>query len=246
MEKTTMGERFKTDGNPMIVCPYCHGSGRPFDDIRGVNARDGVGFWLRNKNKVAFLIGCLRKEFNLDKAKISVRKLAKSAGIVLTSYDLAEFQESLLSRDLIASEEDASLVKSILLEKGLSANRSIEAFESRRKTKIMPLVLKRKVWWEPVPGASSYVVYLSEDRAIFEPDNFLWETTPGIISKRVVGKTEVILPDDWPEFPKEPGTYYIGITSRDDLGNQSDPFLVSGSFKFLAPPAPSQGGIESL
>jgi hypothetical protein len=246
MEKTTMGERFKTDSNPMIVCPYSHGSGRPFDDVIGVNVRDGGGFWLKNKKKVAFLIGYLRKEFNLDKAKISVRKLAKSAGIVLTSYDLAEFQESLLWRDLIADEEAASLVKSILLEKGLSANGSIEAFELRRKAKIMPLVPKRKVWWEPVPGASSYVVYLSEERVIFEPDNFLWETTPGIISKRVIGKTEVILPDDWPEFPKEPGTYYIGITSRDDSGNQSDPFLVSGSFKFLAPPAPSQGGIESL
>ncbi len=246
MGKTTTGERFRTDSNPMIVCPYCHGSGRPFDDVRRVNAGDDGGFWLKRKKKVAFLIGYLRKEFNLDKAKISVGKLAKSAGILLTSYDLAEFQESLLARDLIASGEAASLVKSILIEKGLSANGSIEAFELRRKPKIMPLVLKRKVWWGPVPGASSYVLYLSEDRAIFEPDNFLWETTPGIISKRVIGKTEVILPDEWPEFPKEPGIYYIGITSRDDLGNQSDPFLVSDSFKFLAPPAPSQGGIESL
>jgi hypothetical protein len=246
MEKTTMGERFKTDNNPMVVCPYCHGPGRPLDDVRGVGVRNGGGFWPRNKKIVAFLREYLRKEFNLGKAKISVRKLAKSAGIVLVSYDLAEFQKSLLTRDLIASEEAASLVKSILLEKGLSAEGSTEAFELRRKAKIMPLVIKRKVWWEPVPGATSYVVYLSEDVAIFEPDNFFWETTPGIISKPVIGKTELILPDDWPEFPKEPGTYYIGITSRDDLGNQSDPFIVSGSFKFLAPSAPSQGGIESL
>jgi hypothetical protein len=246
MEKTTMGERFKTDSNPMIVRPHCLGSGRPFDDVRGVNVRDGGGFWLKKKKKVAFLIGYLRKEFNLDKAKISVRKLAKTAGIVLTSYDSAELQEGLLWRDLIAAGEDASLIKSILLEQGLITNGLIEAFELRRKAKIMPLVLKLKVWWEPVPGASSYVVYLSDDRAIFEPDKFLWENTPGIISKRVIGKTEVILPDDWPEVPKEPGTYYIGITSRDDLGNQSDPFIVSGSFKFLAPPAPSQGGISSL
>jgi len=147
---------------------------------------------------------------------------------------------------LMADEEAASLVKSILLEQGLSTSGLTEAFELRRKAKIIALVHKRKVWWEPVPGASSYVVYLSDDRAIFEPDNFLWENTPGIISKRVIGKTEVILPDDWPEGPREPGTYYIGITSRDDIGNQSDPFLVSGSFKFLAPPAPSMGGIESL
>jgi hypothetical protein len=246
MEKTTTGERFKTDNNPMVVCPFCHSSRRPLGDARGVSVRNGGGFWLRNKKIVALLIEYLRKEFNLDKAKISVRKLAKSAGIVIASYDLAELQESLLSRDLIASEEDASLVKSILLEKGLSPDGSIEAFELWRKAKMMELVIKRKVWWEAVPGASSYVAYVSVDRTIFEPDNFLWETTPGIISKRVIGKTELILPDDWPEFPKEPGTYYIGITSRDDLGNQSHPFIVSGSFKFLAPSAPSQGGIESL
>jgi len=104
MEKTTMGERFETDSKPMTVGSDCLGSGRPFDDVRGVRARDGGGIWLRNKKKVAFLIGCLRKEFNLGKAKISVRKLAKSAGIVLTSYDSAEFQEGLLWRDLIAAE----------------------------------------------------------------------------------------------------------------------------------------------
>ena len=245
MEKITTGERFKTDDNPMIVCPHCHSSRRPLDDVRGVSIWNGGGFWLRNKKIVAFLIKYLRKEFILDKAKISFRKWAKSAGIVLASYDLTEFQESLLPRD-IASEEAASLVKSILLEKGLSAGSSIEAFKLRGKIMSKELVMKRKVWWEPVPGATSYVVYLSEDIAIFEPDNFFWETTSGIISKPVIGKTELILPDDWPEFPKEPGTYYIGITSRDDLGNQSYPFIVSGSFKFLAPPAPSRGGIESL
>jgi hypothetical protein len=74
----------------------------------------------------------------------------------------------------------------------------------------------------------------------------LWENTPDIVSKPVIGKTELIVPDEWPEFPKEPGTYHIGITSRDDVGNQSGPFLLSGRFKFLAPPSPSKGGIESL
>jgi len=246
MEETTRGERFWTDINPVIVCPYCHDFKRPFDTVRGVNVGEGGGFWLKNKKKVAFLMGYLRKEFNLEIAKISARKLAKSAGIVFKSYDLAEFRGSLLWRDLMADEETASLLKSILLERGLNEDGSIEALESKRGAKIMPLVLKRKVWWKSVPEASSYVVYVSEDRENFEPDNFLWGWTPGIISKQVIGKTEVVLPDDWPEFPKEPGTYYIGITSKDDFGNQSNPIIVSGSFKFLAPPAPSQGGIESF
>jgi hypothetical protein len=121
-----------------------------------------------------------------------------------------------------------------------------EAYALRRREKIAPLILKRRIWWESVPEASSYRVYVSRDRAIFEPDHFSWETTPGIISKLVIGKTKLILPDEWPEFPTESGTYYIGITSRDDLGNESEPFLLSGLFKFLAPSAPLRGGIENL
>ena len=246
MGETTRGERFWKDIHPVIVCPYCHHVKKPFDRVGGVDGEERGGFWLKNKKTVSFLMGFLRKEFSLDSAKASVRKLAKSAGIVIRSYDLAEFKETLLWHDLMADQETASLLKSILSERELDTDGSTEALPSKRGAKIMPLVLKRKIWWKPVPEASSYVVYLSEDPEHFEPDNFLWEATPGIVSKQVVGKTEVILPDDWPEFPKEPGTYYIGVTSKDALGNQSNPFIVSGSFKFLSPPAPSQGGIESF
>ena len=120
------------------------------------------------------------------------------------------------------------------------------AYALRRRKKIAPLIRKRRIWWESVPEASSYIVYVSKDSSIFEAGSFSWEKTPGIISKLVIGKTELILPDEWLELPTESGTYYIGITSRDDLGNQSDPFLLSGLFKFLAPSAPLRGGIENL
>ena len=110
----------------------------------------------------------------------------------------------------------------------------------------MPFIRKRRIWWEPVPEATSYVVYVSKGNKTYDPEKFLWEKTPDIVSKVVIGKMELIVPDQWPEFPKEPGTYHIGITSRDDVGNQSDPFLLSGSFNFLAPPSPSKGGIDSL
>lgn len=110
----------------------------------------------------------------------------------------------------------------------------------------MPFVRKRRIWWGSVPEATGYVVYVSKDVKIHDPAQFLWEKTPDVVSKTVIGKTELIVPDEWPEFPKEPGTYHIGITSRDDAGNQSAPFLLSGRFKFLAPPSPSKGGIESL
>ena len=110
----------------------------------------------------------------------------------------------------------------------------------------MPLIHKRRIWWEPVPEAASYVVYVSKGGKMIDSANFSWENTPGIISKPVIGKTELILPDEWPEFPTKPGTYHIAITSKDDVGNQSDPFLLSGLFKFLAPPSPAKAGVESL
>ncbi len=110
----------------------------------------------------------------------------------------------------------------------------------------MPLIRKRRIWWEPAPRATSYVVYVSKDDRIHDPAKFLWENTPDVVFKSVIGKTELVVPEEWPEFPKELGTYYIGITSIDEVGNQSDPFLLSGLFKFLAPPSPSRGGVESL
>jgi len=110
----------------------------------------------------------------------------------------------------------------------------------------MPLIRKRRIWWEPVSEASGYVIYASTDSTIFEAGRFSWESTPGIFFKSVSGKTDLIIPDEWPEFPATGGTYYIGVTSRDEVGNESDPFLSSGQFKFSAPPAPSRGGIEIL
>jgi len=110
----------------------------------------------------------------------------------------------------------------------------------------MAFIRKRRIWWEPVPKAIRYVVYISQDRSIFHPENFRWQVTSGIISKVVNGKTELILPDEWPEFPKEIGTYYIGITARDDLGNESDPLVLEGFFKFIPPTPPLNGGIEYL
>ena len=174
--------------------------------------------------------------------------------IILSSFDLQELKklatqykpDYFFNKGSIATGEVAAVIKSILLEKGYRANGSMEALELRGREKITQWVVKRRIWWQSVPEASSYRVYVSKERTLLEPDHFSWETTPGIISKLVIGKTELIIPDEWPEFPTEPGTYHIGITSRDDLGNQSDPFLLSGLFKFFAPPAPFRGGIEKL
>ena len=110
----------------------------------------------------------------------------------------------------------------------------------------MPFIRKRRIWWEPVREATSYVVYVGKDCDVFDPARLSWLNTPGIISRPVIGKTELVIPDEWPEFPIQPGIYYIAITSKDRAENQSGPFLLSGRFKFVAPPSPSRSGIESL
>ena len=114
------------------------------------------------------------------------------------------------------------------------------------KEETMPLIHKRRLWWEPVADATSYLVYVYKDGKMIDRGAFLWENTPGIIAKPVVGKTELIIPDEWPEFPTRPGIYHIAITSKDDMGNQSDPYILAGLFRFLAPPSPTKGGIETL
>jgi hypothetical protein len=198
------------------------------------------------KKKAPSVIEYFREEFDLEKAKMAVGKLAKSAGITLRSYDLDEIEENLCSQGLIPTDEAAALVRSVLLEEGYRAEGSAETVHLRREEEMAPFIHRRRIWWEPVAEASGYGVYVSKDRTLLEPGRFSWEKTPGIISRMVTGKTELILPEEWPEFPTEPGTYHIGITSRDDLGNESDPLLLSGPFKFLAPPSPSRGGIDYL
>ncbi len=66
----------------------------------------------------------------------------------------------------------------------------------------MAFIRKRRIWWEPVSEASSYVVYVNKDSSIFEPDRFSWKTTPEITFKQVNDRTELIIPDEWPEFPQ--------------------------------------------
>ena len=112
--------------------------------------------------------------------------------------------------------------------------------------KIWAYIRRRRITWEPVLEAAGYVVYVSSDLTFFNPGNFRWGATDGIMSKAVTGKTELILPDEWPEFPKERGIYYIGITAKDEVGNESSPFILESLFKFTPPQPPSNGGIEYL
>ena len=109
----------------------------------------------------------------------------------------------------------------------------------------MPLIQKRCIWWEPVDGATSYVIYVGTETHPVNSETFAWGDTPGVISKTVPrDKTEIIVPNEWPEFPRKRGVYCIAVTARDDEGNQSDPLLLSAAFNLTAPLPPRSGGIE--
>jgi len=109
----------------------------------------------------------------------------------------------------------------------------------------MSFIQKRRIWWEPVAGATSYVVYVGTKVHPINPATFSWGNTPGVISITIPrDTTEIVIPDEWPEFPKKRGTYHIAVTAKDDDGNQSDPLLLSAAFNLTAPPPPRAGGIE--
>jgi len=111
----------------------------------------------------------------------------------------------------------------------------------------MPLIKKKRIWWEPVAGARGYVVYVGRDTKVGNLAKFRWEETADMIFKQLPGKaTELVIPDEWPEFPRQPGVYQIAVTSRDDAGNESDPLFLSGAFSLVAPASPSKGGIEDF
>jgi len=116
--------------------------------------------------------------------------------------------------------------------------------ERRGEEQTRAYIQKRRIRWDPVLEATSYVVYVSRDRTVFDPKNFGWEATPGVIFKMVIGKTELILPDEWPEFPKQRGIYYIGVTAKDEVGNESSPVVSDGLFQFIPPQPPSNVWIE--
>jgi hypothetical protein len=111
---------------------------------------------------------------------------------------------------------------------------------------LMPAICRKRIWWEPVPGVTTYVIHVWKSDHLTDPARFSWGKTSGMISRTVSGKTSLVIPDEWPEFPIQPATYHIAVVSKDEMGNQSDPFLMSGRFKFIAPPPPEKGGIESL
>lgn len=104
----------------------------------------------------------------------------------------------------------------------------------------MAKIIKKVLTW--TPGAAADIVatklYWCQD------DEVLDYNSPNFTVD--MPATEVTLPTDIPEFPLEEGNFKLGISSIDDVGNESDIAELAVPFDFAAPDAPTNLVVEDV
>ena len=92
----------------------------------------------------------------------------------------------------------------------------------------MGKIRKRTVRWEPSADAKKYRLYWSTQGPVGYESDFV----------EMENKTQVILPDEVPSFPKIAGEIELGITAVNAVGNESDITRVRGYVDFTVPEPP--------
>lgn len=102
----------------------------------------------------------------------------------------------------------------------------------------MAKIKKRKLRWKPSgsPQVIGYKLYWSEEDGV----NY---DSPSIDLGNV---TEIVLPDDIPEFRAIRGPVELGIAAVDEMGNESDLSVLAAPYQFNVPQAPERFWIETL
>lgn len=92
---------------------------------------------------------------------------------------------------------------------------------------------KRLTWDPPLPESDvvGHRVYVAK-----EGETLDYNSLSALVDMPML---EIILPDQFPNFPLADANYNIGIAAVDDVGNESDMTLVSVPFDFAAPAAPT-------
>jgi hypothetical protein len=98
----------------------------------------------------------------------------------------------------------------------------------------MGKIRKRTVRWEPSTNAKKYRLYWSTQGAVGYDSE----------STEIENKTQVILPDEVPSFPKIAGNIELGISAVNDVGNESDITIAGGYIDFTVPEAPKAVTVE--
>ena len=104
----------------------------------------------------------------------------------------------------------------------------------------MAKIIKKTLSW--TPGAAADIVatklYWCSEEEVLTYDS------PNVTID--MPATEITLPEDAPNFPLEEGNFQIGITSVDDVGNESDIAELAVPFDFAAPDAPTNLVVEDV
>jgi len=92
----------------------------------------------------------------------------------------------------------------------------------------MGIIRKRTVRWESSTDAKKYRLYWSTQGPVGYESDFV----------EIESKTQAILPDEVPTFPKIAGNIELGITAVNAAGNESDFAIVRVYIDFTVPEAP--------
>ena len=98
----------------------------------------------------------------------------------------------------------------------------------------MGKIRKRTVRWEPSADAAKYRLYWSTQGPVVHESDFV----------EIENKTQVVLPDEVPSFPKIAGEIELGITAVNAVGNESDITRVRAYVDFTMPEAPKGLTVE--
>ena len=102
----------------------------------------------------------------------------------------------------------------------------------------MARITKRRIRWKgsPAPNVVSYKLYWSLRGDVNYDSKFV----------EVGRRTEIILPDDIVSFPLASCDVEFGVTTVNDIGNESDMTKVTATLNFAAPDPPTNVVIEAL
>lgn len=98
----------------------------------------------------------------------------------------------------------------------------------------MGKIRKRTVRWDSSTDAGKYRLYWSTQGPVGYESDFV----------EIESKTQAILPDEVPTFPKIAGDIELGITAVNVAGNQSDIAIARVYVDFTVPEAPKAITVE--
>jgi hypothetical protein len=99
-------------------------------------------------------------------------------------------------------------------------------------------IKKRRLRWKASasPQVVGYKLYWSSNGGVDYNSN----------SVKLGNVTEIVLPDDVPDFVHLDGPIELGIAAIDEVGNESDLVTLKTPFQFAVPHAPSDLWLETL